>query len=411
MIEQTSPQPTFLLSPRAIRLANLLAVALAVLMLLSTGANLGNGADDSAQYRQASRNLLRTGDPYATTPSPGPLEPANPNPPLLAYLLVPLAPLPQPAFRLVWYLINCACLLALLALSLRLLADPALSRFWGVIFAGFVFAPPTYLCLALGQLGIMLALLAVTSFALASRHPGKAGAALAFGAALKLYPAFIGLYVLVRGPRRVLWWAAAFGGFFLAIPALLSGLAPYESYLRKVLLGGYYPYPAAFNISLRGLWDRLFTANPYAGPWVDLPVLATGATLLSAALVVGLCLWVRAAPDHLGRLIVFAFWLCALQLLTPLNGYYNLPALLLPCLVLIACLRRYPSLGTLRLLALAVALLYLPPGWSRGFPALDQALRVGPGLLLQAPSLYGVILMALLLLRLARLHCKNSLTR
>jgi len=409
MLDHSASRPATALSPRLVRAANLCGLLLAALLLFTFATSLGEGADDSTQYRQAALNLLRSGDPYATTPSTDwDLAPPNPNPPLLAYLLLPAATLPQPTFRLVWFVLNSAALATLLALCLRAVGAPQLTRLWGLLAAGVLCWPAAYLCLSMGQLGIILALLAVLSFVLAAARPAAAGAALATGAAIKLYPGLLGLYYLLRGPRRPLWWAAVWGAVLLAVPLVISGLPPYENYLRKVLLGDFYPYAAEFNISLNGLWNRLFTANAYFKPIADLPALASALTLVSAVAVLVLCLQTAGARDQLGNLIAFAAWLCAMQLLTPLNGYYNLPALIFPFLVLCRCLGRYPALLPTLTLAFATALLFFPPGWNRGLPWLDQALAQGPGLLFLAPSLYGALLYLLLLRYFAARHQKVS---
>jgi hypothetical protein len=409
MFNSRTEQPSATLNPRLLAIANICGLVLAALMLFTLVANLGTSADDSVQYHQAAINVLSVGDPYATTPSDDwEVAAPNPNPPLLAYLLAPAAGLPHAAFRLAWFALNSVVLLALLALCLRVVDTPWLSQLAGLLLAGVLFWPAAYVCLSIGQLGLILALLAVLSFALAERRPLAAGASLAVGAAIKLYPGLLGGFFLIRGPRRVLWFAAASGLLLLSIPLLAGGLAPYQDYARKVLLGGFYPYPAEFNISLNGLWSRLFTRNEYFRPIAELPALARLLTLAGAAAVLGGCAWASTANDKLGRLIGFAAWLCGMQLLTPLNGYYNLPALLLPFLTLCRCLGRYPSRPAAALLALATALLYIPPGWNRGLPWLDKALMGGPGLILLAPSLYGAILYLALLLAFARSHKKAT---
>jgi Glycosyltransferase family 87 len=376
---------------RMVRVANWCAAALAIAILAQTGAGLSSTLDDSAQYWQAARNLLAVGDPYATTPSVGALA-AFPNPPLLAYLFIPLAGLERLRMQQVWFLINCAALAGLVWLALRHFAPAGASRYWGVVALGVVSAPATTAGLYLGQLGALLALAATASFVLAARRPAAAGAILALAAAVKLYPGLLGLYYLQRGPRRVAWAALGFGVALVAAPLLVSGPAPYQQYLEKVLLGGFYPYAAEFNISLAGLWARLFTENGYVEPISSMPRLAQALTGATSLLALGACLATPGGSSRLGRQIGFSAWICGMQLLTPLNGFYNLIALVVPFCTLLACLEARPSRGASAALIAATLLACVAPGWSGGSPGLAQLTHSGWGALLLAPALYGVMI-------------------
>lgn len=388
---------------RLLRFAlNAVGMLFAVAMLVLLSGFLRDEADDAAQYHQAARNLLSVGDPYATTPARDGLPP-NPNPPLLAYLLTPLAPLPRPVFRMLWFVLNSLCLAALVTLILRLIDERRISAYWGVVAGGVATFTPVLLCLMLGQLGIFLALLGLLAFALAERRPAAAGASLAVAAAVKLYPGFLGLFFLANGPRRPLAWAILWGLLLLALPLAVSGLAPYEGYVRRVLLGDFYPFASDFNVSLTGLFSRLFTVNAVFVPVAPLPQIVRPLSLGAAALLLVACLRIPAGPDRFGRLLAFAAWVCAMQLVTPLNGYYNLPALILPILVLIAALLRYPAPWAAAAFALATAALYLRSGWAEPYPALAVLYR-GWGALLLVPSIYTNLVYMALLAWFARRH-------
>ncbi len=388
---------------------NMSGLLLGVAMLVLTASFLRDGADDAAQYHQAAQNLLSSGDPYATTPGT-PEAPPNPNPPLLAYLLTPFASLPRPLFRLIWFGFNCLWLTLLVALSLKLIDDRRISELWGVVIGGVATFVPVLICLMVGQLGILLALLGVLSFWLAERRPAAAGAALATAAAIKLYPGFLGLFFLVHGPRRLVWWAAGWGLLLLALPLLISGLTPYTSYAAKVLFGGFYPYASDFNVSLAGLFSRLFTVNGVFVAVAPQPELARWLSLIASALVFLACLRIPVGPDRFGRLIAFTAWICGMQLITPLNGYYNLPALILPLLTLLAALLRYPSPGAAFALVGATAMLYLRPGWAENDPLLSNLLYRGWGALAVTPPLYAALIYLVLLAWFAHRHQRATST-
>lgn len=370
---------------------NMSGLLIGVAFLLLTMQVLRDEADDAAQYLQAAQNVLSSGDPYATTPGT-PTAPPNPNPPLLAYLLTPLAGLPRPTFRLLWFGMNVIWLLLLLWFSLQLIAEPRIHSLWGVVVGGALTFFPVLMCLMVGQLGIFLALLGVLSFWLAERQRHTAaGAVLALGAAIKLYPGFLGLFYLRYGPRRVVWWAAAWGLLLLAIPLLIGGLLPYQNYVQRVLLGGFYPYASDFNVSLTGLFSRLFTVNGVFEAVAPLPTLARWLSVIANLAVVIFCVSLPAQRDAFGRLIVFAAWICGMQLITPLNGYYNLPALILPFLVILTALLRRPSLPAALIFALATTLLYLRSGWAEQDPLLSELLYRGWGALFVTPPLYAAL--------------------
>ncbi|MFV9506620.1 MAG: glycosyltransferase family 87 protein [Oscillochloridaceae bacterium umkhey_bin13] len=381
---------------------NLIGLGLASLLLATIALNLGPPTDDSRQYRQGARNVLTYGDPYATTFINDWSTPPYPNPPLLAYLLVPTVPLGEAGGRTLWFGLNLMALVALVVISLRIVELPRLKAYWGLLSLVVVLAPPVYLCLLYGQLGIMLTLLLVAGFACAERRPALAGALLAFAAAIKIYPALVGGFYLLRGPRRVVWWAAGFGLLLLAFPILFHGLQPYQSYGERVLFSGFYPYAAEFNVSLMGLARRLFTVSGTRfSPVAELPLLASLLTLLGSLAVVALCVRSSFTPGRLGAQLSFSMWLCATLLLSPINGYYNLAGLIFPLFVLIRALYDNPERHLIGITALATALLALPPGWYRFSDSFDAAIRQGWTMMVLVPPLFGLILYLVVLDRLA----------
>jgi hypothetical protein len=386
------------------RLINLAFALLAALSVAGIALSLSEPLDDSRQYRQAARNLLALNDPYATTGGADASLPPYPNPPLLAYLLVPTLGLGEEGGRLAWLGLNVAALAALIWLSLRVARPPGARYYWGMLAFGVSISAPAYLCLLLGQLGVMLSLLLVASFALAVQRPSGAGAALALAAAIKLYPALPGLFFLLRGPRRVVWWAALWGAGLLALPLLFHGLRPYQSYVETVLLGNFYPYAAPFNISLTGLWQRLLTEVDRFVPLAVNPGLAALLNLLSSGVVLALCVWATRAPGELGRLLAYSMWLCAMLLLSPVNGYYNLIGVLLPLLVIVRALARYPSQALSVATVLATALICVAPGWALSWATTLPALDRGWGLLLRVPALWGLCGYLVILALLVRRH-------
>ena len=395
------------------RRLNLITISLAVVWWLLIGLTMSPEVDDFRYFRQGALDQLQTGDPYTSLPewkpSATPQPDARPDkvvaylyPPPLAYLIQPLALVSPRQGQIAWFLINSSALGGLIWLCIRLSGSALARQYWGLVVLGTLVAPPTRLCLQLGQLGILLALLIVGSFALARRHAAPSGLLLALVSVVKLYPALLGIYYIIRGPRRVVYWSAVFATALLALSVMFYGASPYINFVRKVLVSGYYPYAAEFNISLVGYWDRLLAASLYAVPLINAPVLARLMTVVCGIAVLGVCFWsTRSAGDQIRTHLQFGVWLCGMLLLSPINGSYNLVLLLFPLLVVLRYLELYRDHQTRNWVVVAGALICWPPAWTDWQPTLYNGLHIGFGLLVLTPALYGLVLWLCLLARLA----------
>ncbi len=387
-----------------VRLINGLAVALTLIWIVLIGATLTPNVDDFKQYWQAGRNFLTQGDIYTTTPEPGqPITaPSFPYPPLLAYLLLPLALLPLVTALRIWFVLNLLMLALLLIICIRVSRSVLARRYWGVVALAMVLAPPTRLSLQLGQVSILLTLLMVGGFALAPQRSRIAGGLLAIAGMIKLYPAFIGLFYIRHGPRLVAWWALGSASLIGIVGLALHGIQPYQAYVRKVLLGGFYPYAAEFNISLVGFWQRLLVPSTYAIALFNAPALAWVLAAGCSLIVLAGCIWVkRGASGQEAQLLRFCVYLCGMLLISPVNGIYNLIALLLPVLALVHCLEQQPNPALRRQLVIASTLACIPAGWSVGTPFYTMV-HTGWGILLLSPALYGLLFFFGLLVWLVR---------
>jgi hypothetical protein len=378
---------------------NGVAVILSLVWFVRVTFTVTADVEDLGQYWQAAVNIVQVGDPYATTPEPGTVKTPSavrtqpfPNPPLLAYLMLPIAGLEREVAMWLWYGLNILMLAALCWIAIDLSGSQIARNYWGVVWLIFLAIGPTRLCLQLGQLGIVLALLAIGGYALIRRSPWGAGLLLALGTLIKLYPGFLGVFFLRVGPRRVAWWAAGSGVVIVALSLVAHGLRPYTEYMRKVLFGGYYPYQAEFNVSLVGFWRRLLVASDYTDVLINSPLLANLLIAVCAlALLVG-C-WLVGGSEHAElHLLQFSAYISAMLLLAPVNGYYNLPILILPVLLVIRALEQERNPRLMIWLAFAIALISIAPTWTDGTP-LYNPLHIGWGTLLLTPSVYGQVLL------------------
>jgi hypothetical protein len=382
-------------------LINTGALALALCWYILVGLTLTPGEDDFGIYRQGALSLVASGDPYLPVADPHAVSADGRGveveanrfiyPPLLAQLLRPFALIDERTGQLIWFLLNGAALAGLIALCIQLSRSQLAARYWGLVALGTLIAPPTRLCLQLGQTGILLALLMVAGLALARRFPAVSGLALALASLIKLYPAFLGLFYALRRPRGVLWWTIGSGAAVLLV-SLAGGPETYLSYTQRLLTGSYHPYGGEFNTALYGVWTRLFVPNHFGIAVVDLPGLARALMVVGGIVVVALCARAgAAASEELAAGLQFGVWLCGMMLVTPLNGVYNLTLLLFPLLTLLRYLELYPDRRVRAWLVAATALVCVPPLWSTWWPALDTAVRSGWGQLFVTPPLYGLL--------------------
>ena len=393
-------------------LANTAALILAFCWLGVIYATLNPEVDDFKQYWQASVNVRKLGDPYATTTGQELLhgqaatpqrKPGYPCPPFFAYLILPLSFLELRQAQSVWFGFNVFALAGLVWLCILLSGSQFARRYWGVVALGVVLAPPTFICLQLGQVGILLALLVVAGFAMASRNGVIAGLMLAFATLIKLYPALMIVYSIVQRLRKLAFWSVVMSAAVLLVSVVFHGIHPYSSYVEKVLLGHLYPYAAEFNISLTGFCHRLLVANDYAVALVNQAVVAKLVICALSVVVVSLCIWAsRSLYGNVPPRLQTCIWLCAMLVLSPVNGYYNLVLLLLPMLVMLHYLEQHPNRNIRNGLVLATVLVWFPPGWTNWQPTLYNTFHRNWGVLLLTPSFYGLLLYFLLLLALLR---------
>ena len=386
---------------RRARLLNRAGLALALLWVALIGLTLAPDPDDFQYYWQGAAAIARYGDPYFLIHGNQPAV-AYVYPPLFAYLILPLGWLPLRAAQLVWFGLNVLMLAALLATCVRLSGSALARRYWGVLALLALLAPPTRLSLQLGQVSILMALVMLGALALARRRPWASAALLALAALVKIYPAALSGYFLLRR-RGVLARALVAGALLVALSLLVHGPAPYSNYLSKVVLGRDYPYFGEHNISLYGFWGRLLTASDYGVPIADVPWLARLLTLGCAAAALALCAWASRGPTTaLAEQLRFGAWLCAMMLISPSNGAYTFVVLLLPLLGAARALELRPDRRARAWLVVGAALVCWPPAWTDWQPWLYNRLHIGFGLLLLTPAFYGLLLCTGLLAWLAR---------
>lgn len=214
---------------------------------------------DLLQDYTAAQNLLQGNSIYASW---------NDHPPFNVVMILPLAFLSfQKAFTL-WGLFAIAgfyasiwIVMAELKISLRfdykfLIAGLALSWY------------PLQAQVALGQLSIVISLCLISSWVLLRRgKEGRAGLLIGLACLIKLFPSLILALMLFQKRWRAFLFALCtlFAGLFVTF--LLVEPADILKYVTKIAPADarlYATYP--LNLSLFGVWNRLFTDNGWYFP-------------------------------------------------------------------------------------------------------------------------------------------------
>lgn len=303
-------------------------------------------------------------------------------PPLFALALQPLTGLRVVQAARLWMVLNAALWVAsVLALMRYLGVGPGAPLYWLTLCIAFRFEPART-TLALGQVNILVFVLVLA--ALAAEKAGRSaasGLALATASMLKLTPAFLVAYLLLRRRYRTVAWTAAGFLALLAAGCAAVGTGPHLTFFTEVLPWLGRGVRNAQNQSLTGLFLRL--AGP-RGPggvpsWAVYGARAVGLLLVA---LVGLALSrSRLRPASVAPCEV-ALCIVLVSLISPITWSHHLVWVILP----VACvLRDAPELLTRPLAAFAaltafvlVGLLddfYVHPLFRSGIPALVSAAK------------------------------------
>ena len=315
-------------------------------------------------------------------------------PPFAAVVVRPLLALPFEVARRLWVVIETLAYLAAGVVLTHLVfarITPQTLFAVGVVMLPFA---PTTLDLKLGSVSALLLLLvAVFMWERRRGHATRAALALAAAVVLKLTPAVVVAYLLVRGERALV--ARVLACIVVLVLAALpwTGVRAYSTYVDETL-----PFLATANFSwftnqsLDAFFWRMFVPNPDTTPWIDSPATYRVCTLLALAMV----LWALfrmarrestlAQPTPANTGVVAA--LCASVLLARVSWEYML-LLALPAFtwMLGALLRGACTLRVTLAVLVAYALCALP------LPYSTDPWRAGPALLLETPRLYGMLLL------------------
>lgn len=243
---------------------------------------------DVANYLAAARALAGGGTPFSVH--------GFDYPPLLAFLLLPLAPLDDLAARWVWFAVGQAALLAAGWWTWRAAGggrEAALA-----VAATWSLGGTAAINLAIGQATPLLLAAIAAALALLPRRPAAGAAWVAAAAALKLWPGLLLAAWMARPWRRGLAVGAVL--FLLLTAGLVAWLAASGRTPALPASSGYWAgTPAPGNVSLPAAVLRLL--DPPAPGTAELPITWTSGYSTAAVLPAP---WKRAVAVGAGALFV-----------------------------------------------------------------------------------------------------------
>jgi hypothetical protein len=263
----------------------------------------------------------------------------NAHPPTSVLLLLPVALLDYRPALLAWNLAGLMMLGASLWVVCRQLEISFPARAIFPALALLVLCRPLLQQLLHGQFNLVLLLLVTGAWAAdRSGQPGWAGALVGAATAIKLFPAFLFLYFLLR--RQ--WAALAAGALTLALltalTATVEGPDVFATYFHDVVPRLEKFRTSWFNASLVGFWTKLFnpaTVEEHVEPLWRSAAAARAGILVSWLAVVSVVSWgvlraqTRTQLDH-----AFGAVLTGMLLLSPITWDYAFLLMLVPLAVL-----------------------------------------------------------------------------
>lgn len=307
-------------------------------------------------------------------PRPTPLWPYV-YPPALAIALIPLTTVPFESARVLWFGLSLGAFLGTIWLLCGMLFPArGRNRLLVTVALGGLLAPlrPPRSILADGQIDLMLLLLVTLALlAFARRIDGRAGLLLGLALAVKPTLGFLLLFFLWKGAMRTVLVAAAVSAALVLCSFAPLGIATVVDYLA---VSSYWSSPSfavsPINQSPYGFLLRHFTANPFATPIVDVPLVPA----LGQAVTVIVVLATLAATVSRGRsvpsiqvVLEFGVVVIGMLLVGPLSQANHYVNLLVPALALAAtmCVRGSTIIAG-SLAALYVLFLLMSEAWTSG---------------------------------------------
>jgi hypothetical protein len=289
------------------------------------------------------------------------IHPWNAHPPVSVLLVIPLGRLDYRDAHFAWNLLGIPLFLLSVVVLVREMRLPFQMLSWLPAVTLALACYPLYYQFNQGNLTHVLLALVTLGWAADRRGWGVgAGVCLGTAAAVKLFPAFLFVYLLAA--RR--WRAAAVGAVTFTVLHLIAvavfGTDSFRTYWNEVLPSTAHYQSNRQNAALTGLWLRLFDPHPveHVIPLAPNPTAATTLSILTRLAVIGAVAWVARRSNSGGdRDRAFALALVGMLLLTPVTWAHYFLLLGLP---LGLAWLRLRSWFARRFLGMVIVVLWLP---------------------------------------------------
>jgi hypothetical protein len=259
----------------------------------------------------------------------------NAHPPTSIFLLVPFGALSYRDALFCWNLLSLGMFAVSLTLVWQGLRIPCSARSVFPAITVLLLCSPLLIHIHFGQITLLILLLlsAVWATDRADRAI-LAGALLGTAVTVKLFPAVLFLYFIMR--KR--WWTVASGLGAIALITLLTasvlGIHTYVKYATVVLPSMAKYRGLWFNLSLPGYWTKLFDPPrefSFVQPIMRCPFLASLSIYCTCALVLGALAWLIARARTRTELdLSFGAAITAMLLVSPITWDHYLLLLLIP---------------------------------------------------------------------------------
>ncbi len=158
----------------------------------------------------------------------------------------------------------------------------------------------------------------------------------ALAASVKVFPAVLGVYFLLRSIRATLWFGAI-GAVLLVAPLAWIGFGSLAAFIQESRMN--LPYWESFPLvmfSLHGAIARALVGGQFAQPLVHAPVAAKLIEWTLCACLLAVAVWttVRARRGSVEHSLAFLVWLVLLPILNPLSMGHNGVLLAVPFVAL-----------------------------------------------------------------------------
>lgn len=263
----------------------------------------------------------------------------NTHPPTANLIAIPLTGLNYQDAHLAWNLVS----IGMLCLALFWIVQGLEIRMAGwttlALLTLLLVSDPLQQSLIQGQPNLLLMLLIVGAWRAAkSEKPLAAGMCLGLATAIKLYPAYLFLYFLIRRDWRALAGGAVSFGLITLVTAAIFGVDAYRDYLTIVLPSIPDVTNNWGNASLLAFWKRLFEPSSNSvQPLMNSPVLlqiTIWSSWIGMTVLVIASIWKTRQEQFSDR--GFAITITAMLLMTPTTWHHYFILMVFPIGLLLA---------------------------------------------------------------------------